>query len=258
MHADNWSHPGHYLVDPYTWPFSPHGHSRGHEWPATPFVQCQSALPFWDTAISKFDHENPWLRTCMWSKVEVTFNLKNSKDKVMVKIKPDGHSSSIDMFTFHSMVVRLILVEIQQIQYFTLKIQGQGHGQGLTRWSHLRLRVQLICLFLFHGNQIIFGWDIANSIFDLENSRSRSRRKSNQVIYRSGRTIIPKIKEIQKVVKKLSHGEKSDRRRERRRRTNLFALGHALHVILTTAYDNTVRDFLQIIKLGCYNVTIWH
>ena len=28
--------------------------------------------------------------------------------------------------------------------------------------------------FLFCGNRTIFGWDIANSIFDLENSKSRS------------------------------------------------------------------------------------
>ena len=63
-HADNWSHPGHYLVDPYTWPWSPNGH--GHEWPtATPFVKCQSALPFWDTAISKFDQDDPWSRLCV-------------------------------------------------------------------------------------------------------------------------------------------------------------------------------------------------
>ena len=30
-HADNWSHPGHYLVDPYTWPWSPNG--QDHIWP---------------------------------------------------------------------------------------------------------------------------------------------------------------------------------------------------------------------------------
>ena len=91
-HADNWSHPCHYLVDPYTWPWSPNGHGHGHEWStATPFVQCQSALPFWDTAISKFDHENPWSRSCVWSKVKVPFDLQNSKVKVMVKVKPISH-----------------------------------------------------------------------------------------------------------------------------------------------------------------------
>ena len=33
--------------------------------------------------------------------------------------------------------------------------------------------------------------------------------KSNQVMYRSGPTIVPKMKEIQKVVQKLSRGQKS-------------------------------------------------
>ena len=138
-HADNWSHPGHYLVDPYTWPWSPNGHGHGHEWPtATPFVQCQSALPLWDTPISKFDHENPWSRSCVWSKVKVTFGLHNSKVKVVVKIKTIGHI----------------------------------WGLGFNRY---------VC-FSFRGNQTIFGWDIANSIFDLENSRSKSWPRSNTVI----------------------------------------------------------------------------
>ena len=57
--------------------------------------------------------------------------------------------------------------------------------------------------FSLRGNRTIFGWDITNSIFDFENSRSRSQRKStiipiNQVIYRSGAPILPKIKEIRK------------------------------------------------------------
>ena len=112
-HADNWSHPGHYLVDPYTWPWSPNGHGHGHEWPtATPFVQCQSALPFWDTALSKFDHENPWSRSCVWrpgvQSIGLLFVSWQSdhfwlryrkfhiwpwkfKVKVMAKVKPDGH-----------------------------------------------------------------------------------------------------------------------------------------------------------------------
>ena len=65
-HADNWSHPSHYLVDPYSWPWSPNGPSDGHEWSTvTPFGQCQSALPFWYTTISKFDHQNPCSRSCV-------------------------------------------------------------------------------------------------------------------------------------------------------------------------------------------------
>ena len=151
-HADNWSHPGHYLVDPYPWPWLPNGHGDGHEWPtATPFVQCQSTLPFWDTAISKSDHENPWSRSCVWSKVKVIFDFQNSKVKVMVKVKPIGHICGLEFiwkvyFSFPGN--RTILAEILQILCLTLKIQGQGHGQGQTRWSHLSPSVQSICLLL--------------------------------------------------------------------------------------------------------------
>ena len=42
------------------------------------------------------------------------------------------------MFAFRFVAIGPLLAEIQEIQYLTLKIQGQGHGQGQTRWSHLR------------------------------------------------------------------------------------------------------------------------
>ena len=133
--------------------------------------------------------------------------------------------SSIDTFAFRFEAIGPLLVESEQIPYLTLKIQGQGHGQGQTWWSHLRHWVQSICLlfvswqsdnfwlryskfhiwpwkfkvkvlakvkpdgdiwglgfnryvcFSFRGNRTIFGWDIANCIFDLENSRSKSQQK---------------------------------------------------------------------------------
>ena len=138
--------------------------------------------------------------------------------------------SSIDMFVFRFVAIGPLLAEIKEIPYLTLKIQGQGHGQGQTRWSHLSPKVQSICLlfvswqsdhfwlryskfyiwpwkfkvkvmakvkhdghiwalefnryvcFSFRGNRTIFGWDIANSIFDLENSRSRSWPRSNPMV----------------------------------------------------------------------------
>ena len=70
---------------------------------------------------------------------------------------------------------------------------------------------QYVC-FLFRGNRTIFGWDIANSIFDLEKlgqGHYQNRPKSSQVIYRSGPTIVPKMKEMQKVVQKLSLEQES-------------------------------------------------
>ena len=192
---------------------------------------------------------------------------------------------SIDMFAFCFKATAPLLAEKKLIPYLTLKIQGQGHGQGQIWWSHLRPRVQSICLlfvswqsghfwqryrkfgiwpwkfkvkvmakvkpdghiwgleinryafglwqshhfclsyskfyiwpwkfkvkvmvkvkimakvkpdgriwglgfnrcacFSFRDNRTIFGWDMSNCIFDLEYSRSRSRRKSTN-IYGSG------------------------------------------------------------------------
>ena len=65
------------------------------------------------------------------------------------------------------------------VPYLTLKIQGQVK-LNCDIWG---LEFNQYACFSFGGNRIIFGWDIANSIFDLENSRSRSRsrRKSTKI-----------------------------------------------------------------------------
>ena len=54
------------------------------------------------------------------------------------------------------------------------KVKPDGHiwGPEFNRY---------VC-FSFHGNWTIFGWDIANSMFDLENSRSRSWPGSNPMV----------------------------------------------------------------------------
>ena len=86
------------------------------------------------------------------------------------------------------------------------KVKPDGHIWGLEF-------NRCVC-FSFRGNRTIFGWDIANSIFDLKlkiegQGHDENRPKSNQVIYRSGPTIMPKMKEIQKVVQKLSREQES-------------------------------------------------
>ena len=53
------------------------------------------------------------------------------------------------------------------------KVKPDGHIWGLEFNRY-------VC-FSFRANRTIFGWDIANSIFDLENSRSRSQRKSTKI-----------------------------------------------------------------------------
>ena len=182
-HADNWSHPGHYLLDPYTWHWSPNGH--GHEWPtATPFVQCQSALPLWDAAISKFIHENPWSRSCV---VKGQGHVWHSKFKGQgygqgqthwSHLRPGVQSICLLFVSWQSdhVCMRYRKFHIWPWKFkveVMAKVKPDGHIWGLEFSRY-------VC-FLFRDNGTIFGWDIANSIFDLEKSRSRSRRKSTEI-----------------------------------------------------------------------------
>ena len=186
-HADNWSHPGHYLVDPYTWPRSPNGHGHGHEWPtATPFVQCQSALPFWDTAISKFDHENPWSRSlCV---------VKGQGHVWPSKFKGHGYGQVQTHWSHLRPGVQsicLLFVSWQSdhlwLRYskfyiwpwkFKVKVMAKFRPDGHI-WA---LEFNRYVCFSLCGNGTIFGWDMANSIFDLEKSRSRSWSRSNPMV----------------------------------------------------------------------------
>ena len=151
----------------------------------------------------------------------------------------------------------------------------------------------------FRGNRAIFGWVIANSIFDLENSRWRSgprsnptvtfgascsigmfafcsvavgpflaeikqipyltlkiqdqshdknRQKSNQVIYRSGSLILPKMKEIRKVVQKLSREQKSA--------TTSSAASDCKFVTVTTFSSRCLRGLIYHAYIPSY-ATLW-
>ena len=57
---------------------------------------------------------------------------------------------------------------------FKVKVMAKVKPDGLI-WG---LGVQSICLLFVSWQSDLFGWDIANSIFDLENSRSRSWPRS--------------------------------------------------------------------------------
>ena len=183
-HADNWSHPGHYLEDSYTKPWSPNGH--GHQWPtATPFVQCQSALPFWDTAISNFYHEIPWSRSCV---------VKGQGHIWPSKIKAQGYGQGQNHWSHLRPGVQskcLLFVSWQSHHFWLgyrkfhiwpwkfkvkvmVKVKPDGHI-----WA---IEFNRYVCFSFRGNRTIVGWDIANSIFDLENSRWRSWPRSNPMI----------------------------------------------------------------------------
>ena len=104
------------------------------------------------------------------------------KVKVMAKITPNGHIWGLGVQS-----ICLLFISWQSDHFWLryskfyiwpskfkvkvmVKVKPDGHI-----WA---LEFNRYVCFSFRGNRTIFGWDIANSIFDLEKSRSRSRRKS--------------------------------------------------------------------------------
>ena len=162
--------------------------SHGHEWPTpTLFVQCQSALPFWDAAFHGQGH------VCgQRSRLHLTLKFKGQGhgqgQTHWSHLRPGGQSICLLFVSWQSdhFWLRYSKLHIWPSNFkvkLMAKVKLDGHIWGL--------KFNPYFCFLFRVDPTIFGWDIANSIFDLENSRSWSQRpKSNQVIYRSGPTIM--------------------------------------------------------------------
>ena len=115
-----------------------------------------------------------------------TFLIRPRKFKinVMAQVNPIGRIWDLALKRYSALCMvanGLFLAEIYQIPYLTLKNQDQGHGQGQTRWWHLVHRFQSISLLFVLWQSDIFGWYIANSIFDIENSRSNLQWKSTKI-----------------------------------------------------------------------------
>ena len=141
-HAYIWSHPGHYLVDPYTWPWSPN--RQDHIWPwkfryqghgqgQTNWPQLRPSVESLCLIFVSLQSDHFWLR---YSKFHIW--PWKFKDNVMAKVKSDGHIWDLEFNRY-------------------------------------------VC-FSFRRNRTIFGRDMANSIFDFENSRSRSWPRSNRMV----------------------------------------------------------------------------
>ena len=105
------------------------------------------------------------------------------KVKVMAKVKPDGPNLKPRV---QSMCLLFVLWQsdhfwLRHSQFdiwpwkFKVKVMAKVKPDGPI-WS---LEFSQCVCFSFRGNRTIFGWDKANSIFDLENSRSRSWPRSN-------------------------------------------------------------------------------
>ena len=193
-HADNWSHPGHYLVDPYTWPWSPNGHGHGHEWMNYCHPLCAMSI---GPPILRYSYFKiwPWKFT-----VKVMCVVKGEGNVWPSKFKGQGYGQGQTYWSHLRAGVQsicLLFVSWQSDHFWLryskfhiwpwkfkvkvmVKVKPDGHIWGLEfNWC--------VC-FSFRGNRTIFVWDIAYSIFDLENSRpkaiksrSRSRRKSTKI-----------------------------------------------------------------------------
>ena len=186
-HADNWSHPSHYLVDPYTWPWSPNGHDHGHEWPtATPLCAMSISLP-----ILRYSYYKIW----PWkSMVKVMCVVKGQCHVWPSKFKGQGYGQVQTHWWYLRPGVQsicLLFVSWQSDHFwlryrkfhiwpwkFKVKVMAKVKPDGHI-WA---LEFNRYVCFSFRGNQTIFGWDIPNSIFDLENSRSRSWPRSNPMV----------------------------------------------------------------------------
>ena len=108
------------------------------------------------------------------------------KVKVMAKVEPDGHIWGLGVQS-----ICLLFVSWQSDHFlrryskfyiwpwkFKVKVMAKVKPDGHI-WA---LEFNRYVCFSFHGNRTIVGWDIANSIFDLENSRSRSWPRSNLMV----------------------------------------------------------------------------
>ena len=118
--------------------------------------------------------------------VKITYDLDNSNIKVMAKVKSIGRIWGIE---FKSICLLFVLWQSDHfwLRYskfhiwpwkFKVKVMAKvkpiGHIWGLEFNRG-------VC-FVFCGNRTIFGRYIANSIFDLENSSSRSWPRSNPMV----------------------------------------------------------------------------
>ena len=180
-HADNWSQPGQYLVDPYTWPQSLKW-SRSWSWMTYCHTLCAMSI---GPPILRY-HENPWSRSCVWSKVKVTFDLQISKVKIMVKVKPIGHIWGLEFNRYVCISFRgnrtTFGWDIGNSIFDLENSRSRSWPMSSLMVTFEALEFNRYVCFSFRGNRTIFGWYIANSIFDIENSGSRSWPMSSLMV----------------------------------------------------------------------------
>ena len=155
-------------------------------WSSMTFCHTLCAMSIGPSEIQLFDHENPWSRSCVWSKFKVTFDLQISKVKIMVKVKPIGHIWGLEFNRYVCFSFRgnrtTFGWDIANSIFYLIKSRSRSWPRSNLRVTFEALEFNRYVCFSFRGNRTIFGWDIANSIFDLENSRSRSWPRSYPMV----------------------------------------------------------------------------
>ena len=167
-HANIWGHPGHYPVDPYTSPWSTKGHSHGQEGPS-------------HMHLFNVNWQPPYLNY-------VPFKIWpwNSKVKVMAKAKHDIHicGQEINRYVWFPLRGNWTIFGWKSKFYiwpWKCKIKSWPRGKLMVTFEAWALIDTFIFRFVAKLFWPFFIWDIANSVLNLENSRSRSQWKSTKM-----------------------------------------------------------------------------
>ena len=107
------------------------------------------------------------------------------KVKIMAKVKPDGHISSLEFNRYTCFSFRgnrtICGWDIANSIYDLENSRSRSWPRSNPMVTFEFNRYFCFRFLSFRGDRTIFGWDIANSIFDLETSRSRSKRKCTKM-----------------------------------------------------------------------------
>ena len=105
--------------------------------------------------------------------------------KVMAKVKTNGHIWALEFNRYVCFSFRgnrtILWLRYSKVYIWPWKFKVKVMAKVKTDGYIWALEFDRYVCFLFQGNRTIFGWDIANSIFDLEKSRSRSWWKSTKI-----------------------------------------------------------------------------
>ena len=112
------------------------------------------------------------------SRSRLTFKIQRSRSNPLVIFEA---WSSIDMFAFRFVAIGPFWLRYSKFYIWPWKFKVKVMAKVKPGGHIWALEFNRYVCFSFHGNRTIFCWDIANSIFDLEKSRSRSRPKSTKI-----------------------------------------------------------------------------